>query len=79
MARTLKDYPSVVLNGEDLDGKIDFVQIFGRPGPVHIEIGSGKAAFCSTRLRPSRKSIFSALNSLASSTGMPSTASADGP
>ncbi len=45
MARILKDYPSVALNAEDLDGKIDFVQIFGRPGPVHIEIGSGKATF----------------------------------
>jgi len=45
MARTLKDYPSVALKPEDLDGKIDFVRIFGRPGPVHIEIGSGKATF----------------------------------
>ncbi len=45
MARTLKDYPSVSLKPEDLDGKIDFVRIFGRSGPVHIEIGSGKATF----------------------------------
>ncbi len=45
MPRVLKDYPSVVLRTEDLDGKIDFARIFGRRGPVHIEIGSGKAAF----------------------------------
>jgi len=45
MARTLKEYPSVSLNPEDLDGKIDFVRIFGRAGPVHIEIGSGKGTF----------------------------------
>jgi tRNA (guanine-N7-)-methyltransferase len=45
MTRTFKDYPSVVLNIEDFDGKIDFVRIFGRQGPVHIEIGTGKAAF----------------------------------
>ncbi|MHC4603695.1 MAG: tRNA (guanosine(46)-N7)-methyltransferase TrmB, partial [Planctomycetota bacterium] len=45
MARTLKDYPSVALKTEDLDGKIDFARIFGRPGPVHIEIGTGKATF----------------------------------
>lgn len=45
MARTLKNYPSVALKTEDLDGKIDFIGIFGRPGPVHIEIGTGKAAF----------------------------------
>jgi len=45
MARRLKDYPSVSLKPEDLGGKIDFVRIFGRSGPVHIEIGTGKATF----------------------------------
>ena len=45
MARTLKEYPSVSLKIEDLNGKIDFVRIFGRSGPVHIEIGSGKGTF----------------------------------
>jgi len=45
MARILKEYPSVVLKPEYLDGKIDFVRIFGRAGPVHIEIGTGKGAF----------------------------------
>ena len=45
MARILKEYPSVSLNPEDLDGKIDFVRIFGRAGPVHIEIGTGKGTF----------------------------------
>ena len=45
MARTLKDYPAVALSPEDLGGKIDFGRIFGRPGPVHIEIGTGKATF----------------------------------
>jgi tRNA (guanine-N7-)-methyltransferase len=45
MARTLKEYPSVSLKPEDLDGKIDFLRIFGRSGPVHIEIGTGKATF----------------------------------
>jgi tRNA (guanine-N7-)-methyltransferase len=45
MAKILKDYPAVSLRPEDLDGKIDFDNIFGRPAPVHIEIGTGKAAF----------------------------------
>jgi tRNA (guanine-N7-)-methyltransferase len=45
MARILKEYLTVVLKVEELDGKIDFVRIFGRSGPVHIEIGTGKAAF----------------------------------
>jgi len=45
MAKILKDYPSIALQFEDLHGKVDFAQIFGRKNPVHIEIGSGKAAF----------------------------------
>jgi tRNA (guanine-N7-)-methyltransferase len=45
MARILQDYPGISLKAEDLDGKIDFVRIFGRHGPVHIEIGSGKGTF----------------------------------
>ena len=45
MARILRDYPGISLKAEDIDGKIDFVRIFGRPGSVHIEIGSGKGTF----------------------------------
>lgn len=52
MSRILKEYPSVTLRPEDLswgflteDGKVDFVRIFGRAGPVHIEIGTGKGTF----------------------------------
>jgi len=51
MARILKEYPSVVLKPENLDGKIDFVRIFGRPGPVHIEIGTGKGTFLLNQAR----------------------------
>ena len=45
MARKPKEYPSISLRAEDLDVKIDFVRIFGRCGPVHIEIGSGRGTF----------------------------------
>jgi len=45
MARILQDYQGISLKTKDLDGKIDFVRIFGRSGPVHIEIGSGKGTF----------------------------------
>ena len=45
MARVLKDYPSVSLKPENLDGKIDFSSIFGRNGRVHIEVGCGKGTF----------------------------------
>ncbi len=51
MARILKEYPSVALKPENLDGKIDFVRIFGRPGPVHIEIGTGKGTFLLNQAR----------------------------
>ncbi len=45
MARILKEYPSVALKPENLDGKIDFVRIFGRADPVHFEVGAGKGTF----------------------------------
>ena len=45
MRRILKDYPDISLKPENLDGKIDFAQIFGRKRPVHIEVGTGKGTF----------------------------------
>ena len=45
MTRILKDYPEISLKPENVDGKIDFTRLFGRIGPVHIEIGSGKGTF----------------------------------
>ena len=45
MKRPLKEYREVMLKQEDFRGRLDFTQIFGRSGPVHIEIGSGKATF----------------------------------
>jgi tRNA (guanine-N7-)-methyltransferase len=45
MARILKEYTSVSLKTEDLDGKIDFAGIFGRSASVHVEIGSGRGTF----------------------------------
>jgi len=45
MRRTLKDYPHVSLKTKDLDGQIDFIRLFGRSGPVHVEIGIGRATF----------------------------------
>ena len=43
--RILKDYDKISLKAENLDGLVDFERIFGRTGPVHIEIGSGKGTF----------------------------------
>ena len=51
MRKRLKDYPNVSLRAEDLNGKIDFEVIFGRCGAVHIEVGTGKAAFLLNQAR----------------------------
>jgi len=51
MTRNLKEYPSVSLKSEDIDSRIDFVRIFGRTCPVHIEIGSGKGTFLLNQAR----------------------------
>ncbi len=51
MARILKEYPSVALKPENLDGKIDFVRVFGRAYPVHIEVGAGKGTFLLNQAR----------------------------
>ncbi len=51
MTRLLKDYPSVSLKPEKGNGRIDFVRIFGRSGPVHIEVGTGKATFLLNQAR----------------------------
>jgi tRNA (guanine-N7-)-methyltransferase len=45
MARILKEYPGVGMKVEELEGRIDFGWVFGRGGPVHIEIGCGKGTF----------------------------------
>lgn len=43
--KALKDYENVSLKEQDISGQLDFEEIFGRSGPVHIEIGSGKGTF----------------------------------
>lgn len=43
--RVLQDYPSVSIQDQTLEGTIDFEVLFGRSGPVEIEIGSGRGTF----------------------------------
>ena len=43
--RILKDYENISLKEENLDGRLNFDNVFGRSGPVHIEIGSGRGTF----------------------------------
>jgi len=51
--RPLKDYEHVSLRPDELASSVDFEQIFGRKGPVHIEIGSGKGTFLLGQARQS--------------------------
>jgi len=43
--RIIKNYEHVSIDPQTLDGPVDFAHIFGRGGPIHIEIGSGKGTF----------------------------------
>jgi tRNA (guanine-N7-)-methyltransferase len=43
--RAIEDFPKIALNPEMLGGKVNFDLIFGRSGPVHVEIGCGKGSF----------------------------------
>jgi tRNA (guanine-N7-)-methyltransferase len=43
--RILKDYENISLKEGNLEGRLDFEDVFGRRGPVHIEIGSGRGTF----------------------------------
>ena len=45
MRRKLQEYPSVVIETALTEKVFDFFEIFGRAGPIHIEIGSGKGTF----------------------------------
>jgi tRNA (guanine-N7-)-methyltransferase len=43
--RAIDDFPKIALDPEMLGEKVNFDLIFGRSGPVHVEIGSGKGSF----------------------------------
>jgi len=58
MKRELHEYPDVVLRPEGLAGPVDFIQIFGRSGAVHIEIGSGKATFLLSQAKAQPEASF---------------------
>ena len=49
--RTIKDYENISIEPEMLEGQVDFAQIFGRDGQVHVEIGAGKGTFLLSEAR----------------------------
>jgi tRNA (guanine-N7-)-methyltransferase len=49
--KSLQQYTDIAVPFENLDGRMDFAYLFGRSGPVHIEIGSGKGTFLLAQAR----------------------------
>jgi len=43
--KIISDYPKVSVLADSLNGSVAWDELFGRPGPVHIEIGSGRGTF----------------------------------
>ena len=43
--KNVQDYPQISILADELNGYVDWEELFARPGPVHIEIGSGRGAF----------------------------------
>jgi len=58
MRRILRDYAWVSLNAADLAGRLDFGDVFGREGPVHVEVGAGKGAFLLNQARRDSQANF---------------------
>jgi tRNA (guanine-N7-)-methyltransferase len=51
MSREIKNFPNLTLDPQRMAGRVDFGDIFGRSGPVHIEVGSGKGTFLVNQAR----------------------------
>ncbi|MBN2020282.1 MAG: tRNA (guanosine(46)-N7)-methyltransferase TrmB [Sedimentisphaerales bacterium] len=51
MSREKKEFPQFILDPGNLLGKVNYGDIFGRNGPLHIEIGSGKGTFLVNQAR----------------------------
>jgi tRNA (guanine-N7-)-methyltransferase len=43
--RKLRYFDNISLESEAITDKLDFTEIFMKPGPVHVEIGSGRGTF----------------------------------
>lgn len=41
----IQDYPNIAVAPEEAGEMLDFEVLFGRPGPVEMEVGSGKGTF----------------------------------
>ena len=43
--RAIRDYPHISVKPENVDGMLDFAELFGRSATVEMEVGSGKGTF----------------------------------
>ncbi|MHC4290769.1 MAG: tRNA (guanosine(46)-N7)-methyltransferase TrmB [Planctomycetota bacterium] len=43
--RAVKEYPNISILPENVGGKINFEDLFGRSSPIEMEVGSGKGTF----------------------------------
>lgn len=41
----VRDFSDIAIDPKDIEGRLNFNDIFGRKGPVELEIGSGKGTF----------------------------------
>ena len=58
MNKKLRSDSALLVDPNALDGPIDFLSVFGRGGPVHIEIGFGAEPFSFLRRPPFRRRTF---------------------
>jgi len=45
LKRLIKDYPEISVKSEEIEGFVDFDDLFGRSAPMEMEVGSGKGTF----------------------------------
>lgn len=56
--KTLKDYPHLVIEVNQLEGVINVENVFGRCGPLELEVGSGKGTFLLEQARAFPDALF---------------------
>lgn len=56
--KKVKDYPELVIEPDKIEGVLDFQSLFGRGGPVELEVGTGKGTFLLEQARMFPDTLF---------------------
>jgi tRNA (guanine-N7-)-methyltransferase len=56
--KAFKEYPQLVIQPETVEGLLDFELLFGRSGPVELEVGSGKGTFLLEQAKAIPQTLF---------------------